>query len=125
MKVIFTMVVLLSFCLCTFNSYTENRNQERKFLCSIKIATFSIPKKGTLSFNFFQINGKENDVSINSTAKTAQEIKTITHTIDIKGERNSLNIYQNGQNGNVDTQLNANSINNQNQKTKAERNSLP
>jgi hypothetical protein len=106
MKVILILVVSINFCLSALWGYAENQNQVRKAKVQLKITGDSV-SQNSLPQNAIHIKGIENVISINNTnasensVKTTQVKKTTPHTIDINGEKNSVNIHQNGNNGSV------------------------
>lgn len=112
MKIYFAIIIFLNISLIPWG-YPADGNQDRKIQVSSKIAANAV-SKDTLSQNTIHINGKENVVSINNTnvsgcdAKTVQNKKTTTNTIDINGEANSVKIHQNGQTGSVNINQNGN-----------------
>lgn len=113
MKVVFSLIVLIFFCLSAFPGLSENGIQKRKATINPKADSIAVKQIDSISNYSININGKSNSVSINndnSTDKTlvTESKKTSANAIEINGEGNSVTINQNGKGSHVNVQQNGN-----------------
>ena len=112
MKVIFTMSVLLFFCLSSFSGFSGNGIQNPKDTLKSKVVSICVIRKDSIPKNSININGKLNSVSINNDHLLIKNLETdgkqikTSNVIDINGEGNSVTINQNKNGGNVNIHQN-------------------
>ena len=115
MKVIFTLTLLLFFCLSSFPGLSGNGIQNCKDTVKPKVAASfvnNIKHGDSIPKNSININGKLNSVSITNDHIIVNNLepdgkqKNISNSIEINGKGNSVNINQNKNDGNVNIQQN-------------------
>lgn len=87
MKVVFTLIVLLNFCLIAFWGYSANENQNRRAQVPSKIAANAV-SKDTLSQNTIHINGGANSAII------YHNVQRGSVNINQSGNENQVNVKQ-------------------------------
>lgn len=112
MKVIFSLLIILFFCFCTFAGLSENGIQKRKATKALKADSIPAKQKDSISNYSITINGELNAVSItkgNTATKNMETVgkpKKAANTIEINGEGNSVTINQNTKDSQVNVRQN-------------------
>jgi hypothetical protein len=110
MKVNFTLVVFLFFCLGALPGLSGKEIQKPKNTVNTKTDSIGVTKLDSISNSSICINGKLNAVSITKEPSIQKNLvdkqKNPSNTIDINGEGNSVTIHQHKNAGRVTIQQN-------------------